>query len=72
MSDTITLTLPSEIKRAFDAVILKEGISPSELIGKALEEYLFFRRLRLLRERMILKAQEQGICTEQDVFDRVS
>jgi hypothetical protein len=31
----------------------------------------FFRRFRLLRERMIARAQAQGIYTDQDVFDRV-
>ncbi len=72
MSETITLTLPGEIKRALDDATRKEGVSSSELIGKALGEYLFLRKFRLLRERMMLKAQAQGIYTEQEVFDRVS
>ena len=72
MLETITLTLPREIKSALDDATRTEGVSSSELIGKALEEYLFLRKFRLLRERMILKAQAQGIYAEQDVFDRVS
>jgi metal-responsive CopG/Arc/MetJ family transcriptional regulator len=72
MQDTITITLPKEIRLALDNVRRKEGISLNELISEAVKEYLFFRRLRLLRERMIVKAQAQGIYTDQDVFDRVS
>jgi metal-responsive CopG/Arc/MetJ family transcriptional regulator len=72
MEDAITITLPTKIKLALDSVIQEEGVSPNELIRAALEEFLFFRRLRLLRERMIAKAQAQGINTDQDVFDLVS
>ncbi len=72
MQETITITLPKEIQLALDDVTQKEGISPNDLISEAIKEYLFFRRLRLLRERMIVKAQAQGIYTEQDVFERVS
>lgn len=72
MPETITITLPEEIRLALDDVLQKEGISANELISKAIKEYLFVRRLRLLRERMIAKAQAQGVETEQDVFERVS
>ncbi len=72
MQETITVTLPDGMKPAIDEVTRQEGISPTELVTQALEEYLFFRRFRLLRERMTQKAQEQGILTDEDVFDRVS
>lgn len=72
MQETITVTLPQEIQAALEVVTRQEGLSPDELIGKAITEYLFFRRLRLLRERLIAQAQTQGIATDQDVFDRIS
>ncbi len=72
MRETITVTLPEGMKSAIDEVTRKEGISPAELVTQALEEYLFLRRFRLLRERMVQKAQGQGILTDEDVFDRVS
>jgi hypothetical protein len=71
MQETIIVTLPAETKLALGAT-RQEGVSPSELIGEAVKEYLFFRRFRLLRERMIPKAQAQGIYTDKDVFDYVS
>ena len=72
MQETITLTLPAEIKLSLDEVTRSEGISLNELVGNAIREYLFLRQTRLLRERMIPKAKAQGIYTDQDVFDRVS
>jgi metal-responsive CopG/Arc/MetJ family transcriptional regulator len=72
METTISIILPEEIRAALDAVTRKEGVSPNELVSEAVKEYLFFRRLRLLRERMVDKAKTQGIRTDQDVFDRVS
>ena len=72
MADTIIITLPQEIRLALEEVTQKEGLSSNAIINEAIKEYLFFRRLRLLRERMIATAQAQGIYTEQDVFDRVS
>jgi len=72
MEDAMTITLPAKVKLALDDVIREEDISPSELISVALEEFLFFRKLRSLRERMIAKAQAQGIYTDQDVFNLIS
>lgn len=72
MQETITLTLPKDICSALEDLTRREGISPGDLILEAIETYLFLRQFRLLRERMIPKAQAQGIFTDQDVFDRVS
>ena len=72
MQETITVTLPVEIKPALDNAARKEGISLNELVTKAIEEYLFVRQFRLLRERMVPEAQAQGIYSDQDVFERVS
>jgi len=72
MQEIITITLPAQIKPALDEVRQREGASLNELVTKAIEEYLFARQFRLLRERMVPKAQEQGIYTDQDVFERVS
>ncbi len=72
MQESITLNLPRDIKVAMDDIILKEGISSGDLIREALQQYLFLRRFRLLRERMLTQAEAQDIYTDQDVFDRVS
>ncbi|MFZ1752124.1 MAG: hypothetical protein WBO46_16230 [Caldilineaceae bacterium] len=53
-------------------VAAQEGVLAQELVNRALENYLFLRQFRLLSERMIAKAETQGIYTDQDVFDLVS
>lgn len=72
MANSITITLPDDVKQALDQMAQTEGITPDEVIGRALKQHLFLRRFRSLRERMSAKAQKQGILTDQDVFDRVS
>ena len=70
MSETVVIDLPEETKAALDAVIQEEGISQNELIERALKDYLFIRRFRNLRERLMAQATET--YTDQDIFDRVS
>jgi predicted transcriptional regulator len=72
MADTITVTLSKDAKVMLDDLRQQEDISLNELASEAIEEYVFFRRFRLLRERMTTKAKAQGIYTDQDVFERVS
>jgi len=72
MQDQITVDIPGEIKTALDEAVRSEGVSSNELVGRAIKQYLFLRRFRLLSDRMSAMAQAQGILSEQDVFDRVS
>jgi hypothetical protein len=72
MQATINITLPNEIRAALEDLIQKTGLSPEAAINEALREYVFFQRVRLLRERMSARAKKLGIQGEQDVFDLVS
>ena len=72
MQKNITVNLPAKIRSAMDDVTKEDGISTDDLIREAITEYLFFRRLRSLREHMIARAQSQGVYTDQDVFEQVS
>jgi hypothetical protein len=72
MRENIVVNLPQKIRLALDEITSEEGVSIDDLVCEAVTEYLFFRQLRLLRERMIAKAQSKGIYKDQDVFDQVS
>jgi len=72
MRDTVTISLPQAVKRELDRVAREEGVSRSDVLRQSLEDFLFARRFRRLRQRMMATAQAQGIYTDQDVFDRVS
>ena len=69
MSQTITISLPDDTRSALDDAAAEEGLSEKALIEKALSDYLFIRRFRSLRERLISQSKD---LTDQDVFDLVS
>ena len=69
MSQTITISLPDDTRNALEDAANEEGLSESALIEKALSDYLFIRRFRNLRDRMMSQRKD---LTDQDVFDLVS
>lgn len=69
MSQTITIDLPDDARSALDSAALEEGVSESALIEKAVSDYLFLRRFRTLREKMVSEGKS---LTDEDVFNLVS
>ena len=69
MSQMITISLPDETRTALDDAASEEGLSENALVEKALSDYLFIRRFRNLRERLMSQGKD---LTDQDVFDLVS
>jgi predicted transcriptional regulator len=70
MSQPITINLPDETKAALDNVVREEGVSESALVERALKDYLFIRKFRSLRERLLNAGSES--YDERDIFDQVS
>jgi metal-responsive CopG/Arc/MetJ family transcriptional regulator len=61
MRDTIRISLSNNIKKEIDQIIKEDGISRSDIILKSLNDYLYFRKLNKLRNKMIFKARENNI-----------
>ena len=72
MRSTITISIPEKVRAQLDRVSKAEGVSRSDLVRESIRDYLFVRQFRALRKMMVQKASQQGIHTDQDVFDRVS
>lgn len=72
MRDTITVSIPKKIKKEVDRITRVEGLTRSEIIRQSLQDYLFTRKFRALRNKMKARAQAQGIGSDEDVFSRVS
>jgi metal-responsive CopG/Arc/MetJ family transcriptional regulator len=72
MRETVTISLPQAVRRELDKVAKEDGVSRSDLLRQSLEDFLFVRRFRRLRQRMMAAAQVEGIYTDEDVFTRVS
>ena len=68
----MTISLPQAVRRELDKLAKEEGISRSDVLRQSLEDFLFVRRFRQLRQRMMAAAQALGIFTDEDVFNRVS
>ena len=72
MRTTMTISLPEQVRLDLDRVAKQEGVSRSDIVRESVRDYLFIRQFRGLRQKMLPKAAQQGIYTDQDVFDRVS
>lgn len=72
MRETVTISLPQTIRRELDKIAKEEGVSRSDVLRQSLDDFIFARRFRRLRQRMMAAAQAQGIYTDEDVFTRVS
>ena len=72
MQATINVSLSKEVRAALEDLTRREGVQVEEVINEAVRQYLFFRRLTLLRERLSAKAQAMGISGEEDVFNLIS
>jgi metal-responsive CopG/Arc/MetJ family transcriptional regulator len=72
MRESISISLPEDLKAELDQLTEAEGVSRSDLVREALRDYLFVRRFRRLREELMPFAEAQGIYTDEDVFDAIS
>lgn len=70
MNARITIELPEKTKAALDDAIREDGVSLNKFVVTALEDYLFVRSFRNLREEMI--TESEGTYTDKDIFDLVS
>ncbi len=72
MRESISISLPEELKEDLDRFIRSEGITRSDVVREAVREYLFARRVRTLRQQLMPYAEAQGIYTDEDVFREIS
>ena len=70
MNTTITIKLPEKTKTALEEAVREEGVSPDKFVVTALDDYLFIRRFRNLRERMLAETEKN--YTDEEIFDLVS
>ena len=72
MRESISISLPQPIKADLDRFSQGRGISRSEAVREAVEQYLFVERFRALRAQLMPYGEAQGIFTDEDVFQEVS
>ena len=50
----------------------ERGLAADDLVRNAIEDYIYFYRIRELRARMSREAKTQGLLTDEDVFKQIS
>ena len=72
MRETLTISLPKELRRGLEKMARAEGVTSSEYVRRAIKADIFRRALRAARRELVPQARAQGIYTDEDVFKIVS
>ena len=72
MIQNITVSLPEKISSDLGKIAKDEGLSNSQIVRNALQDYIFIKKFRTQRSKMMAKAQAQGVFTDDDVFAKIS
>ena len=65
---TITLRVPDDLDAALERQSAAAGVSKSDLAREALRRFLAVSEFQRLRDKLVRRAQAQGIHTDEDVF----
>lgn len=72
MDQMVEINIPSKLNEELELVTAEEGLSKSELVKKAIEDYLFIRKFRTIRKKMTPKAKNRGFKSDEDIFEAIS
>lgn len=72
MRQTITVSLPEEIRSKLDRLAKKERATRSDIVREALRQYFIRDKYQNLREKLVIEGQKRGLFTDEDVFREVS
>ncbi len=72
MRQTLTISLPEHMSNEINNFLNQENITRSEFIREAINDYIYHKKLKKLRDKMLIHAQKNNIFTDEDVFNVVS
>jgi metal-responsive CopG/Arc/MetJ family transcriptional regulator len=72
MRDTLTISLPAELRQQVARVCKRRQLTQSEFIRRALQEKLWEEAIEESRRRLVPLARAQGLYTDEDVFRVIS
>jgi len=72
MRETLTISLPKELRQGLEKMAKAEGVTTSEYVRRAIKADIFRRALRAGRRELVPQARARGIYTDEDVFKIVS
>lgn len=72
MRTTISMTMPQRTKQKLDKVAKQQDLNRSQIVQVAVNDYIAKFEFQQLRSQMVMKARQQGVFTDDDVFAQVS
>lgn len=72
MEPTLTVRLPSDLKRQLDALSRRTHRSSSELVRESLRRFIASEQIAAVRKMTMPLAEAQGFVTDEDVFKAIS
>lgn len=72
MRTVVSISLPDDMAAQLERIAKKAGRSKSGIIKEALRAYLWETRFMKIRKDMSIKAEKEGILTDEDIFKVVS
>ena len=65
---TLTIRIPDEFQQALIKISTEEKKTVSDLVRNYIQKLIKVESFRIMRNRMVPYAEEQGIITDEDVF----
>lgn len=72
MRETITISLPTWLRRRLDKLTRDENLNRSDVVREALRQYFARREFQRLRAALVPEAEKRGLYTDEDIFREIS
>jgi predicted transcriptional regulator len=72
MRSVLSVSLPAKMAAELDILARETGRNKSDIVKESLGDFLWEKRFRKIKKRLIPKAKKAGFVTDGDVFKAIS
>jgi metal-responsive CopG/Arc/MetJ family transcriptional regulator len=72
MRSVLSVSLPEKMAVELDVIARETGRNKSDIVKESLGEFLWEKRFRRMKKRLIPKAKAAGFVADDDVFKAIS
>ena len=72
MRSVLSVSLPEKMAVELDVIAKETGRNKSDIVKESLGKFLWEKRFRRMKKRLIPKAKAAGLVTDDDVFKAIS
>ena len=63
MRQALTISLPEHLNNEINDFLNQENINRSDFIREAINDYIYYKKLKKLRDKMLIHAEKNNIFT---------